>query len=114
MQSGVPSVGPAKRAGRVFIIGPGQHDYSGAAAFGDLVPIMTGRVNPFNVDELLNKLENELITTYKAGPGDFLLLCGNPILNVAVGALFQKHFGQFEVLVYGARNGDYTPRRIHV
>jgi hypothetical protein len=100
---------------RVFIINPGQHNYDAAKHFGQLVPIMPGRAfNPFNMDDLLRRTEQQLMQEHNATPEDFLILCGNPYLNAIAVAIFQEAFGSYQVLIYGARHGDYVPRRVVV
>lgn len=100
---------------RVLIIGPNEqsgHDYSPARQHGELVKVFAGKFNPFRTDQLIKALQTELIDQLQVTTDDVLLLCGNPVLNAIVVALFQERFEQFTILIYGAKQNDYTARTI--
>lgn len=99
---------------RVFVICPGIHPYDAAAKLGTLIPIMPGRHNPFDMDNLVMRMRAELLGNHNVQPEDLLLLCGNGYLNSIAVALCQERFGFYQVAIYGAKQGDYTPRRVIV
>ena len=99
---------------RVFVICPGPHSYDAAARFGEVVLLFKERYNPFQTDRLLQLAKKTLLEEQQATSHDFLVLCANPVLNAIVIALWQKQFDQFNLLVYGAKERDYTPRTIKV
>jgi len=97
---------------RVFIIGPGQHIYDAADKFGQRINVLDSRVNPFDTDALVGLVVEELFKKYTITVDDFIVFGGNAILNAVTVGVLVKKFGKVNVLVYGAKHRDYTPRAI--
>jgi hypothetical protein len=97
---------------RVFIIGPGQHVYDDAEKFGTRIDVLDHRANPFDTDELVSLVVHELFKKHQITEEDFIVLGGNAMLNAIAVAVLSHEFGRLNVLVYGAKHRDYTPRTI--
>lgn len=97
---------------RVFVIGPGQHVYDAAKKFGQRVDVLDFRANPFETDDLFFSVMHELFDKGNMQEDEFIVLGSNAILNaIAVAAIVGK-YNKVNVLVYGAKHRDYTPRTI--
>jgi len=99
---------------KVFIIGPGNHVYDAAEKFGQRVDVLDAKVNPFDTDQLVISSCNELFDKNGMTEEDFIVLGGNAMLNAVVAAILAHEFGKMNVLVYGAKHRDYTPRTIEL
>lgn len=100
---------------KVFVIGcqpERRQSFEPASRYGQVVEVLTGPHNPFEVDILSAKLHTALFVEGQMKAGDFLILCGQGVLNAITIALVQAAFGEVNVLVYGAKRHDYTARTI--
>jgi len=97
---------------RVFIIGPGHHNYDAASKYGTRVDVLDAKVNPFDTDALAADLVEEMFHKLGVGPEDFIVLGGNAVLNAIAIGLMANQFGTFKLLVYGAKQRDYTARTV--
>lgn len=97
---------------RVFIIGPGQHVYDAVEKFGQRVDVLDSRANPFDTDALVAQIVEELFDKGGITDQDFIVLGGNAMLNAVAVAVLAHEFGRLNILVYGAKHRDYTPRTI--
>ena len=98
---------------RVFVIGPGGHDYTPAKRFGDIIHILSSRINPYRTDELALQLW-DVLQQHRISADDYVVFGGNAVLNAIAVAVVQQLFGRVRVLIYGAKNHDYTARDIEV
>jgi hypothetical protein len=87
----------------------GGHDYTQAERFGNLVPITTGTVNPFNVDRQMVIAAAKLAL---ADPEDYLLISGPQILNAVVVALWLEKFKVAKLLQWSSRKANYVQIRL--
>jgi hypothetical protein len=82
-----------------------KYDLSPAAAHGEIIDLLSPTAAPFNsrpiIEELRRKLED-------FGPGDCLLLIGNPVLiGVAVAIAACSNGGDVDVLQWSGKEGRY-------
>jgi len=96
---------------RVFIIGPGNHVYDAALKFGERVDVLDSKANPFDTDELTATVVHKL-RDLGFHEDDFIVLGGNAVLNVLAVGILVEQFGFINLLVYGAKHQDYTPRTV--
>jgi len=101
-------------AKRVFVIGPGQHVYDAAAKYGDRILVLDSRVNPFDTDSLRHRVDEELFKKNHMVVDDFVVFGGNAVLNALAVAIIVSKFGKINILVYGAKQQDYTPRTVNL
>lgn len=85
------------------------HSFEKAKEFGDVVELLTGRVSPFNLDILFNRIKKRL-DTEEVKATDFLLMSGPAIVNCLVYAEWFQRFGKVELLLFHARELRYIHR----
>lgn len=94
---------------KVFIpnIGSG-HDFSEAEKYGELVPITSGWVNPFETGVLMRKWKKAL---EDSSPEDYIVVTSLPILCMIGASLFVRMHGKLNLLLY-SQQGKYRKRTI--
>lgn len=83
-----------------------KFDFSAAAEFGDIEVLLNFKAKPWDksvLDELKHKLQD-------FGPGDWLILTGNPALMGAAAAIVADLTdGQLRLLQYNGKDRRYLP-----
>lgn len=92
----------------VFIINKGGHDYSDAEQYGTLVPLSSGKINPFKIGR-----EQEDFTRIlsEATNEDYLLPCSLGALNSLAGWILGRMGKELNLLIFD-REGYYVPRNL--
>lgn len=98
---------------RVFVVGPGSHDYGPASRYGEIVHVLDSRCNPFKTDELMSQLV-DVFTKYNVCQHDFVIFGGSAVLNAIAVMYLVQTMGKLKVLIYGAKHHDYIARDISV
>lgn len=99
---------------RVFIVTPhsGAYDYSAAAEHGTLERILIREeLNPFRMEDLTDHVR---LTLEHLEPtvNDRWVFGGNAYTACCVSIYLAKKFGEFTVLVYGAKSQKYVQKQI--
>ena len=76
---------------------------------GSILPITKGRINIFNVDNLIRKIKAKLV---QMTTDDWLIISGNPVVSSLVCSLVAQRFGKINLLLWDARNRAYVPRKV--
>lgn len=82
------------------------HDLSPAEEYGALRYLLTPTAAPWTADTVLEDLRQGLS---EFGPGDYLLLNGNPILIGLATAVAADYVGTVNFLQWHGRERRYTP-----
>lgn len=93
----------------VYVVNHTEQDLSAANKFGKLVYLTEGVQNVFHIENMLSTMKEKLVD---AEDGDYLLLCGSPILNIIASLVFITHAGKLNVLIFNAKTRAYTPRTL--
>lgn len=88
----------------VWVVNHAGHDYTKADAFGRVLPITTGKVNPFNPDRLAVQVTERIKV---ADSEDFVLISGVQILNSIVIAMWLMKFNTVNLLQWSNRDKEY-------
>ena len=86
-----------------------RHNFDAAEAFGEVVELLPGRVNPFNIPEL-KRLIRRRLDEIGVGPDDYLAPSGPAIVNCLVFYEWQRAWGKVELLLFHARDLRYIHR----
>lgn len=97
------------RAPRVFIPHKAHHDYSAAKQFGELVFIVEGSINRFDVSRIAF-LCSEVLKDAEAG--DYLMISSLSVINSVAAAMFGARFGRLNLLLHDSNTGAYHSRSI--
>lgn len=82
----------------------GRYEFEAAQTYGEVRPLLVGKVNIFDTEAFLNELRTRLAYWKE---GDHLLLAGHALLCWAALDIVLARQGQCPCLVYGARDKDY-------
>jgi len=91
---------------KVYIVNAEKFDFSAAKEYGELVPITTGNINPFDCHRLMLEVKDKM--KYFNPKEDYILLVGHNILNIIVAVVAFEKGDEIKTLVYGAKHGDYV------
>ena len=76
---------------------------------GSIIPITKGRINIFNIDNLVRKIKEKLVEITE---DDWVIISGNPVVSSLVCSLIIQKFGKMNLLLWDARNRNYVPRKV--
>ncbi len=83
-----------------------KFDYSSAEEFGELVFLLNDNARPFILKPIIDELHEKLANF---GPGDYLLLTGNPtLLGLAFAIAADRNNGNIKVLQWHGKSGSYV------
>lgn len=87
---------------RVFVLNEGSHDYSGAAAFGELIYCTSGLLPKHDINRLFLQLDEVLA---ESEPQDLIMLSSLSSLCSVASAIMAAQHGEVHFLVY--HDGKY-------
>lgn len=93
----------------VWIPNKAGHDFSLAERYGNLQSITEGNINLVQVDRLLYTIAGKLSS---AESHDLLILSGHVVLCLLSACILLTKFGFVNLLIFNAKTGGYTQRRI--
>ena len=93
----------------VWLVNEGGHDYSDLARFGNVIPVTTGSVNPFNPGRLLVAIQHRL---QLAKETDYVAISGLQILNGLVMVFWLMRFERIQLLQWSTRQSRYECKDI--
>jgi len=92
---------------KVYIVSKSAHDFSDAERYGTLIPLSTGPMNRYNVNNIHRQFEDIMSESEE---DDYILICGLSIMSsVACGIMAAKH-GKLNMLIF--RKGRYVERNL--
>jgi hypothetical protein len=97
---------------RVFVLQiNGKYDVSAAKSYGQIVYLVSSRLNPFDLDKFVGTVEYELYSTYKFdAKKDAICLTGSSILVALFLAVLAHHHKKINVLLFDAKTSKYRLR----
>lgn len=92
---------------KVYVVSKSAHDFSDAERYGILIPLSTGPMNRYNVNNIHRQFEDIMA---ESSDNDYILICGLSIMSsVACGIMAAKH-GKLNLLIF--RKGKYVERNL--
>jgi hypothetical protein len=91
----------------VYVISKSSHDYSEAAAFGELVFLSEGMINRFSTNHIARIFEEGM---KDCGPDDWILQTGLTVMNMIAAAIMAARHKRLNILIYA--EGKYVERRL--
>lgn len=83
-----------------------KFDYGPAEEFGEIKFLLNDQARPFVLAPIIDELHEKLADF---GPGDYLLLTGNPtLLGLAFAIAADRNDGNIKVLQWHGRSGSYN------
>lgn len=76
---------------------------------GKIVPITTGTINPFQLENLIQKVRKIL---NNLTVDDWIVPAGNVIINYIVGIVAYEKTQQISLLIWDNNKQEYVPKRI--
>lgn len=95
----------------VYISNIAGHDFTAAEAYGQLVPLTEGHINPFATDRILFQLAQIMIDS---NPEDLLVLSGHHIVTTLAATILLLKHGKVNFLLFHAKNRNYIIRQITI
>jgi len=99
-------MGRSQTGRKVFVTTMGNHDYSVALDYGDLIAITAGRLNLSDMDKIWETIERVLSEMDKL---DYLLVSGNPVVSaMCVKFLTDNDWDWIKMLYWDGLRNRYT------
>lgn len=93
---------------RVYVPNKGQHDYTDAWNFGELIFCTEGTINRKDLLTMHAELDNAMLD---ARNDDYILLTGLTSICVVACAIFASRFGRINLLIHD--DGHYLERSLN-
>lgn len=93
---------------RVYIPNRSTHDYTNAKAFGELVFLTDGFIDPRKLSNLVRVCAEGMADSTSE---DFLMVAGLPVIVGICSAIFARKHGRLNYLVFNGR-GNYEAREL--
>lgn len=93
------------REGVVWLVNKGGHDYAPLEAWGRVIPMTTGAINPFNPDRLMVSLGHHISM---ANAEDHIAISGLPMVNMLVLVMWLEKFPEARLLQWSIRSDKYV------
>jgi hypothetical protein len=91
----------------VYVVSKSAHDFSDAERYGTLIPLSSGPMNRYNVNNIHRQFADIMS---ESTDEDYILICGLSIMSsVACGIMAAKH-GRLNMLLF--RRGKYVERNL--
>lgn len=92
---------------KVYVVSKSAHDFSDAERYGTLIPLSSGPMNRYNVNNIHRQFADIMS---ESTDEDYILICGLSIMSsVACGIMAAKH-GRLNMLLF--RRGKYVERNL--
>lgn len=92
---------------KVYIVSKSAHDFSDAERYGTLIPLSSGPMNRYNVNNIHRQFKDIMD---ESDADDYVLICGLSIMSsIACGIMAAKH-GKLNMLIF--RRDRYVERRL--
>lgn len=95
---------------RVWVVHNRGHDLTEAKRYGEVVSLLEGNVNVFDITSRLSEIREKL---KEAKQDDFILLSGYALLNVLAAGVLLEKFGSLKILVFDGIRRDYKLRTLN-
>ena len=98
---------------RVFVVVPGDYDYSAANKWGEVIFLFTQKrdFSPYNMKRTI-ELTKAVLAEHEVRADDYLILTGHSHMTALVTSWMLKHYGRYQILVFGSRDQDYVVQEI--
>jgi len=80
---------------KVYVPCKGPHDYSPAEEFGEVIFLLEGTINRYNVSSIVRTFTEG---TEDASSDDYILISGLPLFNAILCGVLGRKFGSLNIL----------------
>lgn len=92
---------------KVYIVSKSAHDFSDAERYGTLIPLSSGPMNRYNVNNIHRQFEDIM---KESSEDDYVLICGLSIMSSLACSIMTAKHGKLNILLF--RRGKYVERNL--